>query len=308
MKSKKQIVPEQDVAYRLLVENLQDYAIFLMDAKGYITTWNKGAERQFGYKEKEIIGKNFSIIFTKEDQKLGLPNKELMQAKKTGRADDERQHVSKNGKVFWCSGMVVKFADKTGKFIGMSKIVRDISERKKAEETIHHQAMHDTLTGLANRRLMFEQLALAITAVKKNKEVIALAVVDLDKFKEVNATQGHGTGDLLLQEVAVKLAGNVRQEDTVARFGGDEFVIILRSIKNETQAKKVVGKILKSLQPSYNINNKKLYTKASIGVALCPQDGKDMTNLMKHADIALYEAKATGGNCYKFYEGTNKSR
>jgi len=306
MKSKKQTVSENDVAYRLLVENLQDYAIFLMDAKGFITTWNKGAERQFGYKEKEVLGKNFSLIFTKEDRRLGFPKKELLEAKKTGRADDERQHVNKDGKVFWCSGIVVKFNDKTGKFIGMSKIVRDISERKKAEETIQHQAMHDTLTGLANRRLMFEQLAVAITSAKKNREVFALAIVDLDKFKEVNDIEGHSTGDILLQEVAVKLAGNVRQEDTVARYGGDEFIIILRNIRTDNQAKKVVVKLLKSLQPIYNINNKKLHIKASIGLALCPQDGKDIANLMKHADTALYKAKGLGGNSYQFYKEMRK--
>jgi len=249
-----------------------------------------------------VLGKNFSIIFTKEDQKLKLPQKELREAKKTGRADDERQHVHKDGKSFWCSGVVVKFEDTSGKFLGMSKIVRDISERKKAEDTIQHQAMHDALTGLANRRLMFEQLALAIVATEKDKEVFALAIVDLDKFKEVNDTEGHDTGDLLLQEVAVKLAGNVRQVDTVARFGGDEFILILRNIKNETQAKKIVTKVLQSLQPFYKINNKKLYIKASIGLALCPIDGKEASLLMKHADSALYQAKKSGGNCYQFYK------
>lgn len=301
MVQKRKISSVEDAAYRLLVQNLEDFAVFMMDSQGRITTWNKGAEIQFGYKKKEVLGKNFSLIFTKEDIRLGLPKKELREAKKSGRAEDERQHVNKKGDAFWCSGVVVKFEDSTGKFVGLSKVVRDISERKKNEETIQHQAMHDTLTGLANRRLMFEQLAVAVTSTKKTKETVALVFLDLDNFKGVNDVEGHDTADLLLQEVAVKLAGSVRAEDTVARFGGDEFIIILRNIKDQKQAIRVVKKILKTLQPTYKINNKKLTIKASIGVALCPKDGKDVAHLMRNADSALYEAKKAGGNCYKLY-------
>lgn len=291
----------KDVAYRLLVDNLEDYAVFMMDANGLITTWNKGAELQFGYTEKEVLGKNFSLIFTEEDKRLGLPKKELAKAKSVGRAEDERQHVGKNGKPFWCSGVVVKFEDDNGKFVGLSKMVRDISERKKNEDIIQHQAMHDTLTGLANRRLLFDQLGVAVASSKRNKEIIALAFIDLDKFKNVNDTEGHTTADLLLKEVAVKLAGNVRAEDTVARFGGDEFIIILRNLKNQSDAEKVIKKVLSSLQPTYEINNKHIDIKASIGIAICPMDGKDIAHLMKNADTALYAAKGAGGNCYRFY-------
>lgn len=301
MKINKQVNSVEDVAYRLLVENLEDYAIFMMDADGLITTWNKGAEIQFGYKENEVLGKNFELIFTEEDKRLGLPKKELNQAKKVGRADDERQHVSKDGKAFWCSGVVVKFEDENGKFVGLTKMVRDISERKKNEEIIQHQAMHDTLTGLANRRLLFEELALAIASTKENKEIIALAFIDLDKFKTINDTEGHDTADLLLKEVAVKLASSVRSEDMVARFGGDEFIIVLRNIHDRDDAEKIIKNILYTLQPTYEINNKHLDIKVSMGVTVCPNDGKDMAHLIKNADVALYEAKKAGGNCYKFY-------
>ncbi len=301
MKIDKQVNAVEDVAYRFLVEKLEDYAIFMMDVNGSITTWNKGAEIQFGYFEEEVLGKNFSIIFTEEDKRLGLPEKELKQAKKMGRADDERQHVGKDGKAFWCSGVVVKFEDENGKFVGLSKMVRDISERKKNEDIIHHQAMHDALTGLANRRLLFEELAIAVTSTKENKETIALAFIDLDKFKSINDTEGHDTADLLLKEVAVKLAGGVRSEDVVARFGGDEFIILLRKIKDPDDAEEIIKKVLESLQPIYEINNKQLHVKASIGITLCPKDGKDIAHLIKNADTALYEAKDAGGNCYRFF-------
>ncbi len=301
MKNYKPVSTVEDVAYRLLVEKLEDYAIFMMDINGLITTWNKGAEMQFGYLEEEVLGKNFSLIFTEEDKRLGLPKKELNEAKKVGRADDERQHVGKDGKAFWCSGVVVKFEDENGKFVGLTKMVRDISERKKNEEIIQHQAMHDPLTGLANRRLLFEELAIAVASTKKNNEVIALAFIDLDKFKSINDTEGHDTADLLLKEVAIKLAGSVRPEDMVARFGGDEFIILLRGIKNAENAEKIIKGIVKSLEPTYEINNKQLDVKVSIGIALCPVDGKDLAHLIKNADVALYEAKKAGGNCYKFY-------
>ncbi len=300
--SKSQSQANTDTAYRILVENLEDYAVFMMDAKGKIKTWNKGAERQFGYSEKEAIGKNFSIIFTKEDKKLGIPQQELKEASSKGRADDERRHVNKKGKAFWCSGVVVKFEDSSGKFIGMSKIVRDISERKKSEETIQHQAMHDPLTGLANRKLMFDQLTIAVESTKKTNEIFALVMIDLDDFKKVNDTLGHDTGDTLLQEVASRLAGSVRQEDTVARFGGDEYVIILRNIKTQIKAKNAIKKILSALQPSYSINNKIIPIKASLGIAMCPVCGKDVVNLMKHADMAMYQTKKLGGNTFTFYK------
>lgn len=305
MKIDKPVNAVEDVAYRLLVEKLEDYAIFMMDADGLITTWNKGAEIQFGYEEKEVLGRNFSLIFTEEDKRLGLPKKEIDEAKKVGRADDERQHVGKDGKAFWCSGVVVKFEDEHGKFVGLTKMVRDISERKKNEGIIQHQAMHDSLTGLANRRLLFEELAIAVDSTKKNNEIVALAFIDLDKFKSINDTEGHDTGDLLLKEVAVKLAGSVRTEDVVARFGGDEFIVILRNIKDTHEAEEIIKGILHSLQPTYEINNKQLDIKVSIGIALCPTDGKDLAHLIKNADISLYEAKKAGGNCYKFY--TNKT-
>lgn len=302
MKNDKNVKAVEDVAYRLLVEKLEDYAVFMMDSDGLITTWNKGAEIQFGYEEKEVLGKNFSLIFTEEDKRLGLPNKELIEAKEMGRAEDERQHVGKNGKAFWCSGVVVKFEDENGKFVGLSKMVRDISERKRTEEIIQHQAMHDTLTGLANRRLLFDQLGVAVASTKKNKEIIALAFIDLDNFKKVNDTEGHNTADILLKEVAVKLAGSVRSEDTVSRFGGDEFIIVLRNLKGPQDAEVVIKNIMGSLQPTYEINNKLIDIKASIGISMCPTDGKDIAHLMKNADDALYKAKSAGGNCYKFYK------
>ncbi|GAC1414301.1 MAG: hypothetical protein NVSMB66_7400 [Candidatus Doudnabacteria bacterium] len=301
MKAQKEIIPAKDIAYRLMIQNLEDFAVFMMDARGHITTWNKGAELQFGYKEKEVLGKDFSLIFTNEDKRLGLPKKELNEAKKNGRAEDERQHVNKKGQTFWCSGVVVKFEDSNGKFVGLSKVVRDISERKKNEETIKHQAMHDTLTGVANRRLMFEELAIALASSKKNKDIFALSFIDLDHFKTINDTEGHSTADLLLQKVAIKLAGSVGSENTVARFGGDEFVLILKNLKNRDQVNKIVKKVLKTLQPSYNINNKEIHIKASMGVAIYPEHGKDIGHLLKSADEALYDAKKAGGNCYKFY-------
>ncbi|HYE22493.1 MAG TPA: diguanylate cyclase [Verrucomicrobiae bacterium] len=292
----------QEASYRHLIENLKDYAVFMMDHEGNIATWNEGAERQFGYSEKEAIGKNFSIIFTKEDQKLGIPKQEIKTAKTQGKADDERKHVHKNGREFWSSGVVVPLKDDNGKLLGFTKIVRDVSERKKAEGIIRHLAMHDTLTGLPNRIHMYDLLTKALIEAKRHKELLALAFADLDRFKMVNDTEGHDMGDLLLQEVAVRISSSLRQGDTVARLGGDEFVIILRKQKSPAQIIKTVEKILFALGPKFVISSKILNAKASIGVAIYPQDGKDMNSLMKRADQALYKAKASGGNCVKLYK------
>jgi len=284
--------------YQLLVETLEDHAIFMMDTEGHIATWNKGAEIQLGYSEKEMRGKHFSKIFTKEDVLLDIPAQELKISKKKGRCRDDRKHVRKDGAELWVSGVVTAIRDKEGNLRGYSKILNDISAQIKAEDLIRHQAMHDTLTGLPNRKLMNDNFSETLRESKKNSEQFAVLFIDVDAFKKINDTKGHEMGDLLLEEIARRLASSVRQEDMVARFGGDEFIIILKKVN---VAEKIAQKVSLSMISPVEINGKEMRVTISIGIALYPQDGKTVRVLISAADKALYKAKESGGNCYKFY-------
>ena len=284
--------------YKSLVENLEDHAIFMMDPTGHIRTWNVGAEIQLGYSKDEILGKHFSIIFTEEDSNLNVPAGELKIAEKDGRCRDDRKHIRKDGVEMWVNGVVTTIRDDSGELIGFSKVLNDISARVAAEDTIRHQAMHDMLTGLPNRKLMNDFLASSLVSAHAKGSKFALLFIDMDKFKEINDTYGHEVGDILLENVALKLAGTVRREDMVARFGGDEFVIVLRGAE---EADDLAKRISLALLPAININGIDLRVTMSTGIALYPSDGTNAVELMKCADKALYQVKKRGGNGHAFF-------
>lgn len=180
-------------------------------------------------------------------------------------------------------------------------ICRDITERKKVEEQLYRLAHHDTLTGLPNRLLFLDRLHQAKALASRYRHLVALLFLDLDRFKIINDTLGHPVGDKLLQEVTIRIAGCVREVDTVARIGGDEFTVVLVNVDNADDAKKVAQKILKSLSVPFLIENYELFITASIGIAMYPADSENLDTLVKKADIAMYHAKGEGRNNFQFY-------
>jgi len=178
----------------------------------------------------------------------------------------------------------------------------DISEKKQSEEIIWRQANFDHLTNLPNRRLFLYRLQRAIPFTLRDNTSLALLFLDLDNFKEVNDTLGHDQGDLLLIEVTRRLLECVRDTDTVARFGGDEFIVLLTSIKEDVDIIKVIKKIIESLRKPYHFNNHTVTCiSASIGVTICPEDGNNIDTLLKNADRAMYLAKNAGRNCWRSF-------
>ena len=180
-------------------------------------------------------------------------------------------------------------------------ICRDISERKQAQEQLHHLAHHDLLTGLPNRLLFLDRLQQAKALGKRLKQQVAVLFLDLDRFKIVNDSLGHSVGDKLLQEVAGRLSGCVREIDTVARMGGDEFTVLLGSLHAQEEVEKIAGKILKELAKPMLIESKELFITTSIGIAVYPRDDSATVGLVKKADVAMYGAKSLGRNNYQFY-------
>jgi len=181
-------------------------------------------------------------------------------------------------------------------------------KRQRTEEQMRHQAFHDALTGLPNRALFNYRLPQAIDHARQMNELLAVLFLDLDRFKTINDTLGHAVGDRLLQQATDRLSWCVRQKDTIARWGGDEFTLILPAIKTTDEAASVAQRISTALKPAFYLEGHELYITGSIGIALYPTHGKDAQTLLKHADAALYKAKARGRNTFQFYNSTINSQ
>jgi diguanylate cyclase (GGDEF)-like protein/PAS domain S-box-containing protein len=201
----------------------------------------------------------------------------------------------------------IRVAERTAELAGANALLQEeIAERRQAEARVHHMAYHDSLTGLPNRALLSDRLECALRAAQRNakdgKGRLAVMFLDLDRFKTINDSLGHATGDQLLREVARRLGTAVRDSDTVARLGGDEFVVLLPEVGGARECAQVADKIIDLLATPYPFEGRSLHITPSIGICLCPDDGKDVDTLMRHADAAMYHAKAAGRNNYQFFD------
>lgn len=199
----------------------------------------------------------------------------------------------------WVSGVYRPHYDANGNIAGVIGLIRDITERKTAEQQIEYQAYHDALTGLANRRLFQEHLTLALALAQRRQRLVAVLFLDLDHFKIVNDSLGHSIGDALLKVVAARLKSAVREGDTVARVGGDEFTIVLQELASRSDAAVVAQKVLHTIAEPVEVGGQRLYITTSIGITLFPDDGGDAETLLKNADNAMYRAKKEGRNTYQ---------
>jgi diguanylate cyclase (GGDEF)-like protein len=186
-------------------------------------------------------------------------------------------------------------------FFVVVPLMKHISKQKQAELEINQLAYFDSLTGLPNRTLFYDRLSQALFRARRDGIKIALLYFDLDRFKEVNDSFGHHIGDLLLQEVARRLQQFIRHSDSPARIGGDEFCHLLTSLKKDQGAAVMADKILAAIKAPFELEGKQLFTSASIGIAIFPENGENAETLLKHADISMYAAKAQGGNCFAFF-------
>jgi len=185
---------------------------------------------------------------------------------------------------------------------------RDITDRRRAEERVEFQAYHDLLTGLPNRLLLRDRLSVAMAHAQRRRQHLALMFLDLDHFKLINDTLGHSAGDRLLQDLAQRLSGCVRQDDTVARVGGDEFTLLFPGLGRGLDAVRMAQKVLKSIAQPFLLDGQELHVTASVGIAIYPEDGKDAEGLMSNADGAMYRAKDLGRNNYQLWTSGMNSR
>jgi len=191
--------------------------------------------------------------------------------------------------------------DEAGVMLGVNVVVQEITERRRVEETMRFQALHDSLTDLPNRMLFMDHLNLELAETRRNRKMLAVMFLDLDNFKNINDTLGHSIGDKLLKEVASRLKTCMRETDTIARIGGDEFNILLADISHADDAVPIAKKIMSLFKDPFKIDDRELYITASIGISICPNDGESAETLLKNADIAMYHAKEQGRNNYQFH-------
>lgn len=272
-------------------------AIYSLDTDGRFTALNPACEWISGYTTEELLGKPFSILISPEHQEMTLYQ---FQRSLKG------EHVTYETAIIHRSGRVVDLHITTipvvvdGKTVMRYGLAKDVTERKQTEEQLSHLAFHDPLTGLANRALFMRRLEQALQESVRSQPSVGLLYLDLDDFKIVNDSLGHRAGDALLIEAGRRLQGCVRDADTVARLGGDEFTILLKGINDTDDAIAVADRILKTLHKPFVIDGHKVVVTPSLGVVMSNQ-GNDAKELLRYADIAMYQAKHRGKARYEAF-------
>jgi diguanylate cyclase (GGDEF)-like protein/PAS domain S-box-containing protein len=261
--------------------------ISTLDLDGNVVTWNPAAEHTFGWSSDEVIGKAEAIP---DDNRASWTAALQLAARGEQVTGAEIRRANKEGEPLDLITSIAPLRDGDGQVTGFVTISTDITGRKRAEQALTHQAMHDALTGLPNRLLLQDRLEQATRAAQREMEGFALLFLDLDGFKSVNDTYGHHTGDLLLQHVAIRIRSALRGSDTVARLGGDEFAVLLLN-SGIQGAVLTAEKIIASLGRPIEVDGKQLRIGASCGISLFPDHSDNVSGLIQQADAAMYAAK-----------------
>lgn len=281
--------------------------IITVDERGIIETANPAAERMFGYARGTLAGNPISVMMTgpmRDEHDSRFRSYLAGTARLMGRAV-EGLGVRADDTTFPMEISVSELRHGKGRLF--TGILRDISERKENEERIKRLAHHDSLTGLPNRNLLNDRISHALARVRRHGGRMAVLYVDLDKFKPINDTLGHEAGDYVLRAVAGRLNNAVRSSDTVARVGGDEFVVVVEEIGRPAEAAQVARKIIEALTVPVLFHGDSCVVGASIGIAIFPDDGNTMEEVCKAADMAMYRVKHSGRNAWCFYSDAEPS-
>jgi len=429
--------------FRLLVEGVAEYAIFMLGVDGTVASWNAGAQRINGYSEAEVLNRHIALFYPADDVADGKPDMDLRMAAAEGRFEDEGWRLRRDGSRYWSNVVITALYDGGGELIGYSKLSRDLSERrameqqlaqanrlqqaildfspfaiistnaegvvrsanpaaermlgqsiddllgktrfatlfepadvaaraaelsheagrrvapgfevfahnarqgltderewnlmcgdgsslpahvtvtalrdgnglvngflgiayditerKRRDEYTRHIAHHDAVTGLPNRVLLQDRLQMAMKRSRRDGTHIGVLMIDLDHFKRINDSLGHHIGDVILSKLAERLGGCVRGGDTVARMGGDEFVVMLPEVTDPDSIKRIAASIVERVSAPIMAGNHELHVTPSVGVSVFPTDGQDVHTLLRHADMAMYQAKASGRRCFRVF-------
>lgn len=292
---------EIEAQYKLLVESSPDM-IFGCDISGTVTVVNKKFCEIIRKNPEEVIGQNVSVIRISKKNKENWDRyiKQVCELKKNKNFEKEYEFADGTFRNFHF--FLSPLLDEEHQTVGMMGTIRDISEKKKHEKSMDYLAYYDLLTELPNRLLLNERLKAAMNRAKQNQSGIAIIFFDLDNFKTINDTFGHTVGDGLLKCTSRELKKILRKNEMLSRFGGDEFVMMKENVKSEEKVLRFVERIRMALNQSFEIEQHTIQISLSIGIAMYPNDGTTCAELIKNADIAMYQAKEQEKNSFRFYD------
>jgi len=299
--------------HRYIVNSSPDI-VFMLDRQGNFCFLNSKVEALLGYGCGELLGRHFRYLvdekdvtkaaYAFQDPTISATNPRTIELRlKTRGSRKANRHFEItafpiDGEAMGLESEVPAAAKRKAQIYGTA---RDITERKEAEAFINFQAYHDLLTRLPNRALFKDRLNLAITHARRNNQKLAVMFLDLDRFKVVNDTLGHAMGDRLLQAVTQRLESCLRRGDTLSRFGGDEFTLLLPEISSLDDARKIARKLISVLKAPFQLGEHEVFVGVSIGIAVFPEGGQDLDQLIQNSDIAMYHVKGRGKDGYQFY-------
>ena len=301
---------------REAIMNAAPYSIIATDPEGLITSINPAAERMLWYSREDLVGKKTpQVIHDKNEiilraQELSKkyshtfePGFEVfVHESRYGLADEhEWTYIRKDGSRFSVQLAVSALRDSNQNIIGFLGIAHDITQRKRREEYTRHIALHDELTGLPNRALLNDRLNVAIEGAKRKHKKVGVMMLDLDHFKRINDTLGHHVGDEVLKIVAERISTNLRRSDTAARMGGDEFIVVTPDLNDAKNSDLIASTLVSAISAPIIVGTHEITITPSIGVSCYPDDGDEIHNLIKHADAAMYQAKAAGRFRYQHF-------
>ncbi|VVM94337.1 hypothetical protein PS664_02968 [Pseudomonas fluorescens] len=296
---------EKDLRMAATVFEHSTSAILITDPAGYIVQANEAFSRVSGYAVADVLDQLPNMLTVDEQQEAHL-RYVLKQLHQHSTWEGEVWLKRRNGEHYPAWVGITAVFDDEGDLASYVCFFSDISERKASEQRIHRLAYYDALTHLPNRTLFQDRLHTALQSAERQKSWVVLMFLDLDRFKPINDSLGHAAGDRMLKEMATRLLGCVAEDDTVARMGGDEFTLLLQPrVSREmalNRAIHVAEQILASLVKPFVLEGREFFVTASIGIALSPQDGNELSQLMKNADTAMYHAKERGKNNFQFYQ------
>lgn len=264
--------------------------------------------RMTGYSAEELSSMTFNDLTHPQDRTVDAGKFAKTLEPGAPVYETEKRYVRKDGKTIWVHVSASVVRDSRGKPLHTAGIVQDITDRKRMEDEIRHLAHHDTLTGLPNRRLFNDIVAVEIAQAERNRKKLALLFLDLDRFKDINDTLGHEAGDQLLREVASRLKSLLRRSDSIGRIGGDEFTIVLADIGRTEAVSDIARKIMESFRRPFLISGQELQVTASVGISICPDDAVSLDTLFRNSDAAMYRAKELGRNSFQFYDPSLTAR
>lgn len=298
-KAEEKLAQERNLL-QALIDNIPDH-IYFKDCKNQFVRVNKAKARFSGTTPKDMIGKtDFDLLLEEQAKEAFVDDKRVLKSQRP-LIDKVQKITDKQGREYWFSITKLPRHNTKGKLVGTMGISRDITEHRRREKELAHMATHDTLTDLPNRALFNDRFFLALAQAERNRKQFSVMMLDLDNFKNVNDTLGHSGGDKILRAAGERLKNLLRKTDTIARMGGDEFLLLLPNTSDRKNATIIAQRILAIFQKPFLCNDQEVTTTVSIGIAIYPGDGESSDTLIKNADIAMYHAKQKGRDTYQYH-------